>query len=170
MVFFNKEITIKAKDIKIAGVKEIPDTLISIYNPYGIKAAAQVDKDGIFTCEIGIPLKYLDLSSTNSKSLIYNVKIKGMNPDFTNDYALRVAIDAQRQEVRSKTYFSLTSNPSPRGPRFPAPASPAGRINTDVTTTFKTKSGDLILVGSNGPRIQSLITPTDFWGEYTLSK
>jgi hypothetical protein len=40
----NQVITDGFKEIKVTGIKSIPDTLISIYNAEGIRAAATFDK------------------------------------------------------------------------------------------------------------------------------
>jgi len=66
-----------AKVIKVLGVKGITDTLISIYNEHGIKAAINFDNDGI-TYELKVPLKLLDLSVDEAKEMAYNIKLNGL--------------------------------------------------------------------------------------------
>ncbi|HEX7367131.1 MAG TPA: hypothetical protein VF273_08540 [Pelobium sp.] len=65
-----------AKDIKIAGFKNVTDTLVSIYNEYSIKAAASFDNSGTYTYEIGIPLKLLPINT--DKEFGYKLKINGL--------------------------------------------------------------------------------------------
>ncbi len=89
----------KAKDVKVKGIAAITDSLLSIYNEEGIKARSTYVKDGVYTYELAIPLKYLGISlkevkegatttqsaSTSSglsvqnlKELMFNVKLNGM--------------------------------------------------------------------------------------------
>jgi hypothetical protein len=66
-----------AKVIKVLGVKDITDTLISIYNEHGIKAAINFDNDGI-TYELKVPLPLLDISVDDAKEMAYNIKLNGL--------------------------------------------------------------------------------------------
>ncbi|MDB5155363.1 MAG: hypothetical protein JWR50_70 [Mucilaginibacter sp.] len=66
-----------AKVIKVLGVKAITDTLISIYNEHGIKAAINFDSDGI-TYELKVPLTLLDISVDEAKEMAYNIKLNGL--------------------------------------------------------------------------------------------
>jgi hypothetical protein len=67
-----------SKEIKVFGFKDIPDSLISIYNEYGIKAALNYDAQGNFTYELAIPLKSLDLTTDSPKEIAYNIKVNGL--------------------------------------------------------------------------------------------
>jgi hypothetical protein len=66
------------KEIKVAGFKSITDSLISIYNEYGIKAVASIDSKGAFIYELAVPLNMLDLSASNSKEIAYQIKLNGL--------------------------------------------------------------------------------------------
>lgn len=66
------------KEIKIAGFKNIPDSLISIYNEYGLKAVASFDQSGNFIYELAIPLNLLELTSSGTE-LAYQIKLNGMS-------------------------------------------------------------------------------------------
>ena len=65
------------KEIKVFGFNEITDSLISIYNEYGIKVATSFDTKGNFIYELAVPLKSLDLKTGNKNELSYNIKING---------------------------------------------------------------------------------------------
>jgi len=65
-----------AKEIKLIGFKDIPDSVISIYNEYGLKAAVDYDRNGNLVCEMAIPLKYM---GSNIKEFAYNLKLNGLN-------------------------------------------------------------------------------------------
>lgn len=67
------------KEIKISGIKSIPDSLISIYNEYGIKAVASFDAKGAFVYELAIPLSLLELSTASGKEFAYHIKVNGMS-------------------------------------------------------------------------------------------
>jgi hypothetical protein len=66
------------KELSITGVKEITDTLISIYNPYGIKTAINFDTKGNLFYELAVPLKLLDLDANKASELAYNLKLNGI--------------------------------------------------------------------------------------------
>jgi hypothetical protein len=65
-----------AKDIKISGFKNVTDTLVSIYNEYSIKAIANLDNNGTYTYEIGIPLELIPVDI--HKEFGYNIKLNGL--------------------------------------------------------------------------------------------
>lgn len=65
------------KEIKIKGFANIPDSLISIYNEYGIKAIAKMDEQKAYFCEIAIPLSTLQISIGDKKEIAYQIKLNG---------------------------------------------------------------------------------------------
>lgn len=67
------------KEIKIAGFKNITDTLISIYNEYGIKTVGLFDAKGEFVYELAIPLNLLELSINDTKEFVYQIKVNGLS-------------------------------------------------------------------------------------------
>jgi hypothetical protein len=77
MYVINKRLTGKAKEIKVKGVLSIGDTLISVYNEYGIKAASLFDDKIAYTYELAIPLKYIDLPASTEQKFSYNIKLNG---------------------------------------------------------------------------------------------
>lgn len=64
------------KEIKVLGIKDITDSLISIYNEYGIVAVANFDEKGSYVYELAVPLKLLGLTPA-SKDFSYNIKVNG---------------------------------------------------------------------------------------------
>jgi len=79
-VLTNARLSPVIKEIKVKGIKEIPDSLISVYNETGIKAMMQ------FTWrqpsyELAIPLKYLNLDVNNPVKFSYNIMLTGGPPD-----------------------------------------------------------------------------------------
>lgn len=73
----NKQLAEKSKMIKVVGVKQLSDSLISVYNEEGIKATALFDNNIYYTYELAIPLKYLSLSVSLPKKFYYNIKLNG---------------------------------------------------------------------------------------------
>lgn len=64
------------KEIKIKGFN-ITDSLISIYNEYGIKAVGKMDEHKAYFCEIAIPLSVLELSVNDKREIAYQIKLNG---------------------------------------------------------------------------------------------
>ena len=75
VIVVNTKTTRAIKDIKVSGIKEITDSLISIYNETGIKAMGTFNRGMAFTLEIAIPLKYLGLSASEGSKFSYNIKL-----------------------------------------------------------------------------------------------
>lgn len=63
-----------SKEIKVKGIKEIKDSVLSVYNNVGIKAAIHFS-EGEPIVELAIPLKYLDLSTDTPMPFSYNIKL-----------------------------------------------------------------------------------------------
>ncbi len=81
-----KQTLAAAKEIKVFGFKDITDSLISVYNEYGVKAAIGYDEQGSYIYELAIPLKFLNIK--DGKSFAYNIKVNGMvMPDFARMFA-----------------------------------------------------------------------------------
>ncbi|MES2275758.1 MAG: hypothetical protein V4592_07040 [Bacteroidota bacterium] len=71
----NQRLNDQSKEIKVFGVKTLGDTLISVYNQDGIKAASLFDSRIAYTYELAIPLKYLGLSGSTQFS--YTIALNG---------------------------------------------------------------------------------------------
>lgn len=65
------------KYISVDGFKDITDSVISIYNTYGLKAAARFHENGSYSYELAIPLKLLGLSPADPQEFAYNIKVNG---------------------------------------------------------------------------------------------
>jgi len=75
----NAVLTPFIKEIKVSGIKEIQDTLLSVYNETGIKAMMQfIWRQPVY--ELAIPLKYLKLDINSPVKFSYNIKL-GMARD-----------------------------------------------------------------------------------------
>jgi hypothetical protein len=79
-----------AKEIGIIGVKEIQDSVVSIYNTQGIKAAIRFMKIQP-AIEIAIPLKYLGLSVDNPIAFSYNFRINAI-PEASRFYVTEASV------------------------------------------------------------------------------
>lgn len=128
-----------AKEIKVFGFKDIPDSLISIYNEYSIKAMASIGETGLFMYEVSIPLELLEMSADKPKEFSYNIKVNGLQINFG-------------------------------GGNFGGGGRPGGGAGsgggTFTVTSVEGGGGG----GIGGFNFQDLITSTDFWGKYLLTK
>lgn len=95
----NTQLANNSKQIIIKGVKDITDTLISVYNDLGISAALQIDKKKALTCELAIPLRYLGLSDNQKTLLNYNIKLNGVNEPVSNVRINGHPVDSNSPEV-----------------------------------------------------------------------
>lgn len=163
---WNKQFTDKAKDIRVAGIRGVKDT-ISIYNQDGIKAAALFGEDAVFTYELAIPLKYLDLSVNDPRPFVYSIKLNGTANYPYNltgmDMILTQAgpvpaptqtppefISARENQVAAIQHVRSYLRGGIKGMRF--------------------EGGHYVLDGPTGNIVMGLISPTYFSGEYTLAK
>ncbi len=126
-----------AKEIKIRGFKNTTDTLVSIYNEYGIKAFANIDNDNAFFYEVAIPLEALGLSVDSPKEFAYNIKVNGLQMP---------GLDGGRS-------FGGGGGGGGGG-GFGGGGGNFGRGGG----------------GGRGIDFQAMLSPTDFWGKYTLAK
>jgi hypothetical protein len=69
----------RSKIIKVAGIKDVDDT-ISVYNLDGIKAAATIDNKYRYTYELAISLSNLGLSADTPTKFTYQVMINEVEP------------------------------------------------------------------------------------------
>ena len=74
----HRQLIASSKEIKVLGFKDVDDTLISIYNEYGIKTAIGYDTLGNYEYELAVPLKMLGLSADNAQEFAYNIKVNGL--------------------------------------------------------------------------------------------
>jgi len=65
------------KEIRVIGIDAITDTLISIYNEHGIKAALSFDIKGTYTYEMAIPLSLLKIDMAKPHEFAYNIRVNG---------------------------------------------------------------------------------------------
>jgi hypothetical protein len=70
----NKQITQVYKEIQVAGIEGV-DSLISIYNTSGIKAALLFTDKMEYTYELAIPIKLIEANFGMVKKLSYNIKL-----------------------------------------------------------------------------------------------
>lgn len=67
----------KAKEIGITGISAVTDTLISIYNAYGIKTKAIINNELVYTQELVIPFAVLGIDANTLKEFTYQIKLNG---------------------------------------------------------------------------------------------
>ncbi len=79
----NKQITNYFKQIQVAGIKEITDPLIPIYNTENIKTVAAFNDQMQYVYEMAIPLKFVK-PFINDGKLKYNIKLNSRPTIKTN--------------------------------------------------------------------------------------
>jgi len=75
----NRKINDHLKEIKITGIKSIPDSSVSIYNDLGIKGAQHVDNQKAYTCEVVLPLKFVRQMINSQGTFAYRVQVTGID-------------------------------------------------------------------------------------------
>lgn len=79
LLLMNVTLNNNLKEIGIEGMKQFTDKTLSIYNDAGIKARALFDNDNALTCELAIPIKYLNLQPESAASgFSYQVKVNSI--------------------------------------------------------------------------------------------
>lgn len=140
-----------AKEIKVFGFKDVTDSLVSIYNEYGLKAAIGYDAQGNYTYELAVPLKLLNLTA-DGKAIAYNVKVNGMAmPDFIR----RIESGGGGNLVVSG------GGPGPGGGGLVMVGGPGGG---------GPGPGGGGPGGPGGGGMSEMFAATDFWGKYILAK
>jgi len=89
----NKMVNDAMKEIRVVGIKEIPDSVVSIYNMEGIKADIKFIKRQPIV-EFAIPLKYLALSIDNPVKFSYNIRSGAIQDMGQNQFPAPMVIPA----------------------------------------------------------------------------
>jgi hypothetical protein len=165
VTIWNQQLTAKIKDIKVAGIKGINDT-ISMYNQEGIKAALLFGEDRVLTYELAIPLKYLELSLKKPKPFVYSIKLNGApNYQIPANYAVTVlGRDGSKTELPLPPRDILKTNINQRAAY--EHLRPSLRKGIGWTDSWNL----MTVYGPNAELVKSLITPSWISGEYTLAK
>ncbi|WP_448698560.1 hypothetical protein ACFGVR_17085 [Mucilaginibacter sp. AW1-3] len=147
------------REIGVLGFKDITDSTISIYNEYGIKAAAGFDEEDSFVTELAIPLKLLALNADDPKEFAYNFKMNGVNAGNRNrDNGGDGGFGGNNGGGRN-------GGGAGGGGNFGGGGGGGGRAGRG--------GGGGNFGGGNNSGItamEELTTATDFWGKYTLAR
>jgi hypothetical protein len=98
---YNRSLKEKSKFIEVTGIAGL-DTLISVYNSDGIKAAQLFDNRMAYTIELAIDLKLLDLSANNTPKIAYHIALNGVN---------LVNLNKSADGNPARTVVAVTSSP-----------------------------------------------------------
>ncbi len=135
-----------AKEIKLLGfTKDVPDSVISIYNEYGIKAMADFDNKAHLIVEMAIPLKYLHLAGQGA-AFSYQIKLNGINLNSLFPGAGN---------------FAAASG----GGGFGGGGNGGGGFGGGAPASGMGGMGSTNMMAD----IANMLNPTDFWGKYTLA-
>jgi len=69
---------LQAKEIKLKGFKNTADSVVSIYNEFGIKAFASIDGENAFFYEAAVPFEALGITKGYSGVLAYQIRLNGL--------------------------------------------------------------------------------------------
>lgn len=153
------------KEIKLVGFKDIADSVVSIYNTYGIKAGVDYDNKGAMICELAIPLKYFTTSASKPE-FAYNLKLNGL--DISAMINSLMAGGGGRGVV-------VDVAGGGGGGGFPGGGGNVVVVGGGPGGGFGGPGGGGF-AGGGGVRMrgmgdmQGMTAPTDFWGKYTLAK
>lgn len=75
----NDKISGHLKEIKISGVKEFPDSSISVYNDKGIIGGHYISSNKAYTYELAFPLSLISQIVNNQDTFNYKVQVNGMD-------------------------------------------------------------------------------------------
>ena len=129
------------KELKLTGfAADVPDSVISVYNAYGIKTGVDYDANGNLTAEIAIPLKYLHLKGND---FAYNIKFNGL-------------------DLVALMHPGMNSNPM----GGMGGGGEGGGMNMASINTANMPPAAARAMSD----MQNMISPTDFWGKYTIVK
>lgn len=144
-----KQLITSSKEIKVIGFKDMTDSLISIYNEYGIKTAIGYDSLGNYSYELAIPLKLMELSIDQVQEIAYNIKVNGL---------ANMGGNAPRGGNNNGGGFGAEG-----GGGFGGGGNRGGgRGNGGGGGAGAGRGG--------GQDMADLTSPTDFWAKYTLAK
>ncbi len=144
------------KEIKLVGFKDIADSVVSIYNEHGIKAAADYDAKGALVCELAMPLKYMGLTGSTAE-FAYSIRLNGLNIQ-----AMMASMGINIQAMERAAGGGL-GGPGGGGQVVVVGGQGGGGFGGGGF-------GGGMPRGAGMGDMQGMISPTDFWSKYTLAK
>jgi hypothetical protein len=75
---YNATINDRFKVMGVIGVASAEDSMLSVFNAEGFKAAARFDRKLVYTYELAIPLSYIERSADKPTSFKYNITLNGV--------------------------------------------------------------------------------------------
>jgi hypothetical protein len=153
------------KEIKVTGFKDITDSVISIYNEYGIKAAVAYDSNGSFIYELAVPLSQLGISPDKTKEIAYNLKVNGIQFNRGN----RDGGGRNGGEDGGGGGNVAIGGGGNGGGGFGGGNRGGGGGGFGGGGNRGGGGGNRGF-GGGGFDMQSMLSPTDFWAKYTLAK
>lgn len=74
----NKKMNDAFNELEVTGLPGMEKLLLPINNIEGLKVAAQLNTDMLYTYELAIPLKYLGASKNSTRGFKYNITLHGI--------------------------------------------------------------------------------------------
>ncbi|GGA94627.1 hypothetical protein [Mucilaginibacter rubeus] len=131
-----------SKLIKVTGIKSM-DSLISVYNHDGIKAAGAFNNKLFFTYELSISLKQLGLDANAPAKFTYNIKLPGVD--------------------MAAVYNAAGQATTLAGGVYVVPIGPLPGVSDEYIKNNQPSFPVKV-------HIEAFTSSTDFWSEYTLAK
>jgi hypothetical protein len=138
----NTEYANASKLIRVTGIKNL-DSLISVYNHDGIKAAGAFNNKLFFTYELSISLKQLGLDANAPEKFSYNIKLPGVDME--------------------AVYHAAGQATTLAGGVYVVPIGPLPGVSDEYIKNNQPSFPIKV-------HIEAFTSSTDFWGEYTLAK
>ncbi|WP_207420738.1 hypothetical protein [Desertivirga brevis] len=78
MFTLNRKGIDRLKEIQVAGLKDMPDTVISVYNDLGILCRSLFDENSNYVYEMSVPLQLLNIPPSGHPKFSYDIKLNGV--------------------------------------------------------------------------------------------
>ena len=167
------------KEIAVNGFKDITDSTISIYNEYGIMVAINYDSNGALVYEIAVPLTLLNLTTDKPKEFAYNVIVNGAQTNRNNNGGGFGGGNGGGNGGGSGGGFGGGNGGGfggdgggfgGGGGGFGGGAGGGGGFGGGGNRGGGGGARNGGGAGGGNIDFADLVTPTDFWGKYTLAK
>lgn len=157
------------KEMKLKGFKDIPDSVVSIYNEYSLKGAVAYDANGSFVCELAVPFSQLGISLDKTKEIAYSLKINGiqMNRDRNREDGGNGGGFGAGQRGGDGGGNGGGGNGGGGGGNRGGGGGGGNRGGGGGNFGGGNRGGGF---GGGGMDMANMFSPTDFWAKYTLAK
>ncbi|GAB3927184.1 hypothetical protein GCM10028827_19250 [Mucilaginibacter myungsuensis] len=101
----NIEINAQANSIRLVGLKNMADE-VPLDNELGVKAAQLFNTKGVYTCEIAVPLKALEMTTADAKKFSYQIALN-VGPNRYEGYYFKFDAPASNATIADLNRYKL---------------------------------------------------------------